>query len=89
MALQPVLIAGEWQAARATGTFFAENPASGAILPDEYPTSDWQDCTAVLQAAAEASRQLRSAPPEQIAQFLENYAGRLEARGRRNRGPGE
>ena len=81
MALQPVLIAGEWQAARATGTFFAENPASGAILPDEYPTSDWQDCTAVLQAAAEASRQLRSAPPEQIAQFLENYAGRLEARG--------
>ena len=81
MAIHPVLIGGHWQAARATGTFFAENPASGAIQPDaEYPTSEWLDCAAVLQAATAAASQLRTRPPAQIAQFLTTYAARLEAR---------
>ena len=81
MAFHPVLIAGHWQAARATGTFFAENPASGAIQPDaEYPTSEWLDCSAVLQAATAAASQLRALAPAQIARFLTTFAARIEAR---------
>jgi NADP-dependent aldehyde dehydrogenase len=80
MSLQPVLIAGEWRAARAAGTFQAQNPATGETLPDEFPTSTWADCDAALTAAAEAAVSMRSAPPEQLATFLSSYAGRIEAR---------
>ncbi len=33
MPTHPVLIAGEWRAAKASGTFCAENPATGETLP--------------------------------------------------------
>ena len=35
MSHQPVLIAGEWRAAKASGAFRAENPATGELLPGE------------------------------------------------------
>ena len=80
MPIQPVLIAGEWRAAKAGGTFHAENPATGAQLPDEFPTSTWADCDDALNAAADAAKILRTISPEQIAKFLTRYAERIEAR---------
>ncbi len=80
MSTHPVLIAGQWRAARSVGSFHAENPATGEILPDEYPVSAWTDCDAALGAAALAALELRSMPPEKIAVFLNRFAERIEAR---------
>ena len=80
MSLQPVLIAGEWRAANANGTFRAENPATGEMLPEEFPISTWADCDAALAAATDAAAVLRETPPEKIAEFLTRFAERIEAR---------
>src|ERR1035438_10567725 len=80
MAIQPILITGEWRAAKSSGTFHAENPATGERLPDEFPVSTWADCDDALSAAAEAASILRATPPEQIATFLTRFADRIEAR---------
>lgn len=80
MPTHPILIAGQWRAAKASGTFRAENPATGEILPDEFPVSTWADCDAALNAAADAATVLRVTPPEQIANFLTGFADRIEAR---------
>jgi len=80
MPLQPVLIAGHWRPAKSAGSIHAENPASGEVLPGEYPISQWADCEDMLEAATSAAATLRAAPPEQIAQFLTRLAERLETR---------
>src|SRR5690349_10501691 len=80
MSLQPVLIAGQWRTANAAGTFRAENPATGKLLPDEFPVSTWGDCEAALDAAVAAANELRNVSPEQIAKFLTRFADRIEAR---------
>src|SRR5215471_13947269 len=80
MSVQPVLISGQWRPAKLTKTFRPENPATGESLPDEFPISSWADCDEALNAAAEAAKVLRAAPPEQIAKFLTRYAERIEAR---------
>src|ERR1035437_9717362 len=80
MSTQPVLIAGQWRPAQASGTFHAENPANGERLSGEYPVSTWADCDIALNAAAEAARILRATTPEHIAKFLTRFAERIEAR---------
>jgi len=80
MSQQLVLIAGEWRPAQATGTFHAENPATGERLPKEFPTSSWADCEAALNAAIGVAAVLRAAPPAQLAKFLTRYAERIETR---------
>lgn len=80
MSLQPVLIAGQWRAASAAGSFHAENPATGEAMPDEFPVSNWADCEAALGAAVAAADELRHLPPEQIVKFLTRFAERIEAR---------
>ena len=80
MSIQPILIAGEWRAAKASGTFHADNPATGEKLPDEFPTSVWSDCDDALNAAAEDANVLRAIPSEQIAKFLTRFAEGIEAR---------
>ena len=80
MPIQPVLIAGQWRAARSSGVFHAENPATGETLPGEYPVSAWADCNVALDAAVAAAEKLRATPAGQIAQFLSLFADRLEAR---------
>jgi 2,5-dioxopentanoate dehydrogenase len=80
MKTQPVLIAGQWRAANSSGTFQADNPAQGSPLPDVYPISSWEDLDAALDAATQAADSLRGASPEPIADFLEQYAGLIEAR---------
>ena len=80
MTAHPVLIAGAWRAANASGTFGTENPATGERLPDEFPISTWADCDEALDAALAASVELRAVAPERIAAFLERFAQRIEAR---------
>jgi len=80
MPVQPVLIAGEWRPAKASGSFHAENPATGETLPDEFPISSWADCDAALNAATEAAAALRSLSPEKIALFLMVFEGRIRER---------
>ena len=50
--MEPVLIDGQWRAARAGGSFRAFNPATKGPLPPEYPVSAWDDCDAALAAAS-------------------------------------
>src|SRR5688572_21317696 len=80
MSLVPVLIAGEWRASKSSGSFRAENPATGEPLPAEFPISTWADCDAALAAATAAADVLRTTPPVSIAKFLTSYAARIEAR---------
>jgi NADP-dependent aldehyde dehydrogenase len=78
MAVEQVLIAGGWRDARAKSTFRAENPATGAALEGEFPVSEWPDCDDALTAAAAAAKELRTVPAENIANFLELYAKKIE-----------
>jgi NADP-dependent aldehyde dehydrogenase len=80
MNLQPVLIAGEWRAAKSSSTFRAENPATGEKLSEEFPVSTWADCDAAMSAAADAANALQKISPEQLAKFLTRFAERIEAR---------
>jgi 2,5-dioxopentanoate dehydrogenase len=80
MPTQPVLIAGQWRSAKATGTFKAEDPAAGQPLAEDYPVSSWDDVDAALAAATEAMPALRATPPESLARFLTRYAERIEGR---------
>lgn len=75
-----VLIGGEWRHAQSTATFQASNPATGEALPESYPVSAWADCDAALAAARDAADALQRTPPEQIAEFLNRFAERVDAR---------
>ncbi len=77
--MQPVLIAGEWRDADATGEFQAENPSTREALPDVYPVSSWADCDAALDSAAEAFAAMQEMSGDQIAAFLEAFADAIEA----------
>src|SRR5436190_22639464 len=79
MTIQPILIAGRWRPANASGTFRAENPATREPL-DEFPISTWDDCDEALTAAVEAFEQMRLLTSEKIAGFLEAFAARIEVR---------
>ena len=80
MSQQPVLIAGQWRAAKSSASFHAENPSTGEKISGEFPVSNWADCDAALSAAAAAGDVLRVTPPRQLATFLTRYAERIEAR---------
>lgn len=77
--LAPILIAGKWRAAKAIGSFKAENPTTREQTLKEYPKSDWSDIDAALDAAAAAFDLMQEMPREQIATFLRKYAERLAA----------
>src|SRR5262245_29527608 len=79
MPVHPLLIAGRWRPAKSSATFRAENPTTKQPL-DEYPVSTWDDCDEALSAAAEAFGRLLRLPAEKIAEFLEAFAARIEAR---------
>ena len=80
MSTQKILIAGQWQDANATSTFQAVNPTTNKKLGDEFPVSSWKDIDQALDAAADASVQLRGIPAKKIADFLEAYAAGIEAK---------
>jgi 2,5-dioxopentanoate dehydrogenase len=74
-----VLIAGQWRAADANGSFQAENPTTGEPIPEQFPISSWSDCNAALDSAVAAVAKLKTMPAEWIAKFLEAYAALIEA----------
>ena len=78
---EPVLIAGQWRAAAATGSFCAIDPTTGHERPQRWPMSDWSDVEAALEAAVASAAALARLPGGRIAAFLERYADRLSARG--------
>ncbi len=80
MSTHKVLIAGAWRASDSVGSFQAQNPATGESLADRYPKSSWADCDAALSAAQQAFEDLRQLAPEVMADFLDAYADRIEAR---------
>lgn len=76
--MKPVLIGGAWRPAVSSGSFRAVDPATGAILPDEYPVSRIEDLEAALLAAARIIDDPRAPEPDRLAGFLEGFAARLE-----------
>jgi alpha-ketoglutaric semialdehyde dehydrogenase len=79
METQFVFVAGEWRKAASAGTFRATNPSTGEALENEYPISTWADIEDALNAAVEAAIELRRAPGEQLASFLDAYAAAIES----------
>jgi len=77
---QPVLIAGEWRTSKGTKTFQASNPKTREKLPELYPVSPWDEIEEAIEAASAAADELHSFTPEKIADFLEKFADRIEAR---------
>lgn len=75
-----ILMNGEWKASAATSTFQAVNPSNCEAITDEYPVSPWEEVEAVIEAAMEASRQMRGWSGDRFAAFLECFADRIEAR---------
>ena len=75
-----VLIAGSWIDSASTGTFTADNPKLATAIAEDYPISSWEECSAALDAATAAFAQLRRMPRSAVAEFLENFADRIEAR---------
>jgi len=80
MALEPVLIAGEWrQPVNPSGSFKAIDPTAGKPLPESYPVSSDDDVAAAFRAAEDAVVALRAIPVDAIGRFLDDYAARIEA----------
>ena len=75
---QPVLINGQWRQANHQSTFQAPDPTNHQTIQQVFPVSNWSDCDEALDAAIEASREMRSLSAEQIAGFLDCYAQKIE-----------
>src|SRR5690242_2389272 len=81
MALQPILIDGQWRQDRAPeGSFRSVNPATKELLSAEYPVSGLGEIEVALGAAHRAIEELRSMRPEPLARFLDAFADNIEAR---------
>ena len=80
MALEPVLIAGEWrQPANPTGSFKAIDPSTGKPLPNRIPC---RRSTTSSRRSAPPTTRCRAAidlRPMRIGRFLDDYASRIEA----------
>jgi 2,5-dioxopentanoate dehydrogenase len=81
MALQPILIDGEWRPARKPVAMLqVTNPTTKTLLEDTYPVSNELEVEAIVRAAYQAVLEMRSVPAEQIADFLDTYAVNIENR---------
>jgi alpha-ketoglutaric semialdehyde dehydrogenase len=76
-----ILVDGEWRpAVHPAGSFNAVNPETGRNLPGAYPVSTWPDIRDALEAAGRAANRLAEVGPNPVADFLEAFADKLEAR---------
>ena len=75
-----VLINGHWKDSSGSQLFQAVNPVTEELLPGEFPLSPWEEIDQALEAAAEASRQMRGWDGSRFAEFLDAYAEEIEAR---------
>ncbi len=78
--LVPVLIGGQWKAAKASGDFRAINPQTRSPLPGVYPVSSLEDVNESISQAARAAELLAATASEKIGEFLKRYAERVEKR---------
>lgn len=79
-AIQPVLLAGQWQPSlAAAGSFRAADPTSGEAIGPAFPVSGAADVETALAAASAVAAELAATPAETIAAFLEAYADALDA----------
>lgn len=76
--LRQVLVDGDWIASSSGATFCSKNPNTGEPLEAIFPVSDWETCEVALRAAERAFRISRRLSGERIAEFLEDYARRIE-----------
>ncbi len=76
--LQPILIDGKWKASVAKDSFQALNPTSGEWIADRFPVSPWSECDEALDAAVDAYWKLKELPSSAVAEFLEDFAARIE-----------
>lgn len=77
--VEPVLIAGQWQAAHdVCASFRAEDPARGEPIGPTFPVCGGADIEAALMAAGEAAMELAAATPERVAAFLDAYAALID-----------
>lgn len=73
-------IAGQWQAPmELQGEWQAVDPRSAETFGEAFPISGWADVDAALTAASGAVQPLAQASNAQIADFLDDYAARIEA----------
>jgi len=77
---KPVLIAGRWRESDAVGTFEPKNPKTREPTGETYPISSQAEAYEAVEAAAEASEALQAHYPEGVADFLDAFADRIEAR---------
>ncbi len=75
-----ILCDGQWIKSQGTTTFQAVNPTTEETLPGIFPVSPWDEIDAVINVAAETSREMRGWPGTRFAEFLEAYANAIEAR---------
>jgi alpha-ketoglutaric semialdehyde dehydrogenase len=75
-----ILLNGCWTRSQGTSTFQAVNPTTEETLPGVFPVSPWDEIDAMLQVAADTSREMRGWPGSRFAGFLEVYANEIEAR---------
>lgn len=75
-----ILLNGCWTRSQGTSTFQAVNPTTEETLPGVFPVSPWDEIDAMLQVAADTSREMRGWPGSRFAEFLEVYANEIEAR---------
>jgi len=78
--IQPVLIDGAWTESDSVSTFAPVNPLTKEPTNEIYPVSSIKDVETAIECAAEASDDLLNFDPTTIADFLECYADRIEAR---------
>ena len=75
----PVLLAGEWREADATGAFQAVDPCTGKPIDGSYPVSSRADLEGAVAAAADAADALLDTDAGLRAAFLEAYADGIDA----------
>ncbi|WP_149194452.1 aldehyde dehydrogenase family protein [Luteimonas suaedae] len=80
--LHPILVDGRWIRADAPiGRFRAVDPSTKRELGGRgYPVSGWPDLEAMLAAGRRAAAEMARLPAGRIADFLDAYAGAIEAR---------
>jgi alpha-ketoglutaric semialdehyde dehydrogenase len=78
--MRHVLIDGRWRAAEAAGSFRSLDPSTGDELW-AFPISAWADLDEALDAGTSAYRAIQAAGADVVADFLDDFADRLEVTG--------
>lgn len=78
--MEPILSNGMWQAAqKSSDSFTAFNPSNKEALTENvFPVSDWAEIETLIENGKKAARVLALEPVSAIADFLEDYAKRIE-----------